>query len=267
MRSITSSFSNIGVRRSIRWNGRDDGGVQVPDGNYSLVLGDLRYNVTVDRTPPGITDTTPPFDNPACSGFNEFSERECKVRSNLSVSARMDDAIGLASTRLERRTLGTSEWETLKTTADEESISSQQTISQLLASEYRIVATDVVGNEATLILDTSQKKDQVLTPNIGRHLQDNGEIVTSFLGAGTEVKYEEFHSFPLGNVEIEPLPVSAEYKQFRVFVQETFDRQIDAVELLFRPSPGVDYTAAAPVDYGVLGCTVLNQQAQRYGYS
>ncbi len=52
VRTILRDHSQIGAEHSFLWDGRDDRGLPVPDGEYRLVVQSFEFFVTVDSTPP-----------------------------------------------------------------------------------------------------------------------------------------------------------------------------------------------------------------------
>ncbi|MCI0344317.1 MAG: hypothetical protein L0221_02575, partial [Chloroflexi bacterium] len=54
VRTISRDHSTIGSVHEFEWDGRDDAGITVPDGDYRMTVQSYEFFVTVDNTPPEI---------------------------------------------------------------------------------------------------------------------------------------------------------------------------------------------------------------------
>jgi choice-of-anchor A domain-containing protein len=59
VRTFTRNESVFGVDRTIVWDGRNDAGVVVADGAYTLTFLDYQFSIKVDTTPPASADASP----------------------------------------------------------------------------------------------------------------------------------------------------------------------------------------------------------------
>ncbi|MBZ2188666.1 hypothetical protein K8B33_06140 [Alcanivorax sp. JB21] len=161
IRTLSGAFDLVGEQAALLWDGRDQDGRLVPDGEYRIVILGLEYRVKIDNTPPSFLISM--AENPAVcvghsgSGYLEpgalSQSNACRflVRDTLLNVTSQDDDI--ASVRFEYSDYGADHWSAFdaERVADPgEAILWQAPLQEadIANKRYRIVAQDHAGNRS-----------------------------------------------------------------------------------------------------------------------
>lgn len=172
VRRFDRSYDTVGEDVWLRWDGRDQDGRVVPDGQYQVVVNGVEYTVTVDNTYPRLSlgmsespyalecldtidnsgeipqysaqdiasDPLPSFCNNLYKGALEFLAMDYRLFATSE-----DSELPLV---LETARAGTSDWQSISESAGEIRISLDE--SRVTDQKFRVRATDQAGNQSTV---------------------------------------------------------------------------------------------------------------------
>jgi len=251
VRSFVESFEQVGEQEQLFWDGRDDSGFTVPDGDYTLLIGRFRFFVSVDNTAPAVLDLTPEL-----AFFYTWSHEECDLDEDNTcfVGMRPRYEVEVADLNLDEivieskpRDAGLWEvdasaevkewpqpggerllWITPRLGVDSTDPLDPQTalgeqLRKLTERDYRLRAVDFADNEAVLPLSAVPKRDSVIVLFNGNHQQEEDADLTTELAGFTTAKIRSASGFPARRA-----------RELRFSVAETVAEEIQSVFVDFR---------------------------------
>lgn len=170
VRTIQQDYTNIGAEEVIAWDGRDDSGLRVADGVYTLKVQNYELFVNLDTTFPVIADLTPKWFN-----FEENKRTESihvSLKDEIDVSLTDDGSVPEA--RIEYRENNSAQWQDIEADIYEKSgiLYYQQShkITDWIKGEYRIWVQDIAGNTSVEVIPRELKIDQAAITAVASNL-------------------------------------------------------------------------------------------------
>lgn len=158
VRTILRDHSQIGAEFSLLWDGRDDRGLPVPDGEYRLVVQNFEFFVTVDSTPPVLRLAVSDGRLCAANELQALGVLGYAVWDANEVDSALDSGVGANPTSWGPASLGPSSGGVPQGgfeggPPEAPAISAQGTLGleELVNRRFRLQAEDAAGNRAQLI--------------------------------------------------------------------------------------------------------------------
>ncbi|WP_444912598.1 CARDB domain-containing protein [Microbulbifer sp. PAAF003] len=179
VRRFEQSYTDIGAEEVIYWDGRNDAGQAVAEGEYFFRVQKFEYRFVLDNTLPVIDSLVADLlvpqpvwveGEPTCvPNYGESQDLLCKVALDRNIAASLYDNFGIESQRLEYRANGDTHWIELpvEISYQEPSIllprieDQERTTGELKGGDYRFVVADYAGNTSTLPIPQSLKKNKL----------------------------------------------------------------------------------------------------------
>ena len=194
VRSMNNSYTNIGADEVVSWDGRDDNGVRVADGSYTLRVQNYELLVDIDTAFPTIVDTTKNWlvEIDRGDGAYPFYGVDSFIHLVASDERSVPDAL------VQYRPLNSAAW--LDSPNDViEYLGGQRydhahLIQEWLQGEFRMVATDAASNTTVHNLDRNLKLDQFAITAVG---------VSTGSAGGDEIDFHKPQAVELSPAEYE----------------------------------------------------------------
>ncbi|MGH1542894.1 MAG: CARDB domain-containing protein [Arenicella sp.] len=157
VRTIESSFDVIGSQQTIQWDGRDQNGLRVPDGEYRVFIQNYEFFTTLDVTSPGIIDKTLNIFQPEVPA----KLTESTVVLNTSFESDISDNLGLANVSFEK-SINSLDWQDVNGNIEpnDGEYSVELDLQTIAANDVRFVATDYAGNRSVYIVNSALKRQR-----------------------------------------------------------------------------------------------------------
>jgi|GEM_PF-1227674 len=199
VRHFENSYSDIGADEVILWDGRNDTGQLVPEGEYTFRVQKYEYQVILDVTPPAIDSMVNSLLVPkpelvdgelSCTpNFANTTADICTIELDRKIGAALGDAYGIESFGLEYRRLGEASWSELPVSESYDDATvllpgrgqQERLLGELKGGDYRFVVADYAGNRSTLTVPAELKRHQLYI-------------------TGAQVENEVFRDAPLGTL-------------------------------------------------------------------
>ncbi|MDJ0852191.1 MAG: CARDB domain-containing protein [Myxococcota bacterium] len=270
VRMLSGSFDQVGEEGEFGWDGRDDAGLLVPDGDYRLMVGGFEFFVTIDVDAPSVVEETEELlafvDKTGATCDLENASLECFVDLRPAYRASVFDA-NLDEILIESKPRTAGSWslddsaEVLNAplqdgtrnlvitpkrgfdTTDplEPRTALGEQMRKLTELDYRVRAVDFAGNETILLFSAGQKRDRVVVLGNGNHQILLDPDLTRNIAESTRV---ERPYAPNRNLYPGRRP-----SELRLGVIETLDVEIQDVFVDFRPTGEVDWDTAPATDF------------------
>ncbi len=265
IRTIHQSHTVIGEQASLTWDGRDAFGFLVPDGDYRLVVEGFEFFVTIDTAGPILTDISEDLfgliqsnGNP-CTGVSAV----CVVELRPEFVATLVE-VNLSSIEVESRPVLGGGFEPDSTADLDTELDDAGTIitltprpgydffdanqpssvegaqmQKLATRDYRIVVTDLAGNQAVLPFASTLKRDHVVVTHNGKHQRNRLEDL-----------HHDLDRFTLAAIDFDNVGgFSRRSTELRLSVVETVPQDLQESFLDYRVLGDPNWTEVALVDY------------------
>lgn len=236
VRTFEQSYSVLGQRETLRWDGRNNAGFVVPDGEYTIGVLGYTFKVIVDNTAPALEDTSVPFywldplHKAECLARNT-SAQYCFIQTDTDVRYSATDA-NLESSKLESSPGNRETWL-------EDKEGEKQPLHDVAIEHFRAVAKDKAGNQQILLLDPAKKTPFVVITQASNIFStiDNLDLV-HFDASEKDKKITSHASFEPVRYPYAPktAPVmAARFDSLKFNITETVPEAFQSIEVLYKP--------------------------------
>ena len=175
VRTIVRDESTIGEEVTFPWDGRDDNGLTVPDGKYSMTVLDYEFFVNVDATPPVVqADIRPAYEPGGAPG----ARRNVLVDPGLewlATDLHLDGTATVESGVGDNPT----EWDPASFTLcqgtplfPDRTCGAPPTLDQFVNRRFRVTAADTAGNKTVVI--TPVTPEELIVSEFGNYTIHGG---------------------------------------------------------------------------------------------
>jgi len=227
IRTIERSHSTIGEEVNVVWDGRNNEGLVVSDGQYKIIVQNYEYLAWVDNEAPVIDDLSSDW-------VAEYIDPGWGVLGYQLEKFFEFSLGGLA----ESTVMGGNDWKVSEKSVvplrGKFSLSPAPTLEHLVSEDYRITAVDIAGNSTTIELDGERKRGQIFISDFGKHLNEF-DFVKAISGSPNSnylVKENDYSSAQYYTNGV----VSINFGLLRVTLQETVVADIQEVWVDYKES-------------------------------
>ncbi len=250
IRSYQQAFDIVGQETNLVWDGRNQNGIVVPDGRYTLKLQNYEFFVNVDNTPPVVINTTGTLLVDHFVAESTCLEQEgdrCLIVTNTLQSFYTYDDLSVPELFLQKQEKGQSQWldepietENIKIDFSIDTVDARKTFNfnELATHDYRIVAKDLSGNTSILLIAPQLKQDQIYVLNVGGDvLPDQSELASRYREYPDNVRNLPSVPFGATDYRTEHPVILGDFGTLRFRMAETIGETLQALEVLYRPYP------------------------------